>query len=155
MATVLPNLKVSVSLEQKQPSVDEEVGIESKVSIEKTSWGLPLFACIVIFSLTVCLSIGLRRNDANKNAQETATGATDKEGANPNLKIYDDALALLESTPLQYKQVPSGEILTYREYNIGQPHVLVVLPGFRADDTMISILAVLPELQDQRENKIF
>ena len=60
MATVLPNLKVSVSLEQKQPSVDEEVGIESKVSIEKTSWGLPLFACIVIFSLTVCLSIGLR-----------------------------------------------------------------------------------------------
>ena len=70
---------------------------------------------------------------------------------NPNLKIYDEALALLESSPLQKKQLSSGEVMSFREYHVGQPHTLVVLPGFMVDDTILSLLAVLPELQDHRE----
>mmetsp|Transcript_15599 Transcript_15599/g.32816 ORF Transcript_15599/g.32816 Transcript_15599/m.32816 type:complete len:740 (+) Transcript_15599:68-2287(+) len=69
-------------------------------------------------------------------------------GINPNIKIFDDAAALLETTVREEKILPSGETMSYREYNKGQPHKLVFLPGFGGDDTMTSVLAVLPQFQD-------
>mmetsp|Transcript_8967 Transcript_8967/g.15584 ORF Transcript_8967/g.15584 Transcript_8967/m.15584 type:complete len:405 (+) Transcript_8967:45-1259(+) len=158
MSTVAPAPNAVVSLEQKEPGDEESVGIKSseeehdnEVSTNNIGWGvafgLALFAGVAILSLAVSLAIGLNRND-NNDAQATAFEDTGGKDINPNLIIYDEALAILESTPLQYKKVPSGETLSYREYNAGQPNVLVVLPGFMADDSMTSILAVMPELQD-------
>ena len=71
----------------------------------------------------------------------------------PNMQIYDRALELLEATPLQLRDVPSGETLSFREYNAGQEHVLVVLPGFMADDAMAAILAALPQMKDHRASQ--
>lgn len=65
-----------------------------------------------------------------------------------NLDIFDEALAILESTPLQKTDIPSGETLSYREYNKEQPQTLIMLPGYMTDDTLASILSVLPEFHD-------
>ncbi|KAL7456692.1 hypothetical protein ACHAWC_008180, partial [Mediolabrus comicus] len=58
------------------------------------------------------------------------------------------ALAVLESTPLQKTEIPSDETLSYREYNKEQQHTLIMLPGYMTDDTLASILSVLPEFHD-------
>ncbi|KAL7447484.1 hypothetical protein ACHAXM_011396 [Skeletonema potamos] len=95
--------------------------------------------------IIVGLSVGLTRRNQNQNQQKVVSGTV----ANDNLNIFGDALALLESTPLQTKDV-SGETISYREYNHKgkQPHTLVVLPGFMCDDTLASILPSLPEFHD-------
>ena len=103
----------------------------------------------MILSLAIGLSVGLTRQGNNIDASKEPV--SQNTAINANLEVYDDALRLLESTPLQSKQLPSGESLTYREYHIEQPHTLVVLPGFMADDTMTSLLAVLPEFRDHRK----
>ena len=64
---------------------------------------------------------------------------------NPNMKIFDCAATILESKPLQEQHLPSGETMSYREFNKGQPHVLVVVPGFMTDDTIFSLLPELPQ----------
>ena len=58
---------------------------------------------------------------------------------NPNLETFDKAVALIESTPRQFKDLPSGETISYREYNKGQPHTLVMLPGYVCDDALFSV----------------
>ncbi|KAL7528752.1 hypothetical protein ACHAXR_002610 [Thalassiosira sp. AJA248-18] len=96
-----------------------------------------LLALAVFCVIAACLAVGLTRKP------ESVSLIRKPES------IYDDALALLEATPLKMKEIPTtGETLSYREYNNGQPHTLVVLPGFRADDTMTSVIAAMPELQD-------
>lgn len=64
---------------------------------------------------------------------------TKEEGENPNLDIFDKAVELIEATPRQYKELPSGETISYREYNEGQAYKLVLLPGYMADDTSASV----------------
>ena len=58
---------------------------------------------------------------------------------NPNLATFDKAVALIESTPRQFKDLPSGETISFREYNKGQPHTLVMLPGYNCDDALFSV----------------
>lgn len=58
---------------------------------------------------------------------------------NPNLATFDKAVALIESTPRQFKDLPSGETISFREYNKGQPHTLVMLPGYVCDDALFSV----------------
>ncbi|KAL7538900.1 hypothetical protein ACHAXR_010903 [Thalassiosira sp. AJA248-18] len=163
MAAVIPsNLSTNGSAMERNFSGDEEdVRTESQTNIaraisnrvSKKDGFILLFDFVLILILILILIIGLsvglsQRN--NKDTRETAAAVVAEGAANPNLKVYDEALALLESTPLQTKQVPSEETLSYREYHVEQSHVLVVVPGFMTDDTLASILAVLPELQDHR-----
>ena len=58
---------------------------------------------------------------------------------NPNLATFEKAVALIESTPRQFKDLPSGETISFREYNKGQPHTLVMLPGYVCDDALFSV----------------
>ena len=58
---------------------------------------------------------------------------------NSNMAIFDDAVALIESTPRQCKALLSGETMSYREYNKGQPYILVMLPGYASDDSWPSV----------------
>jgi pimeloyl-ACP methyl ester carboxylesterase len=148
--------------DQKQASTnDEEVGNQSKTedtsgegqsrwaalssrACRKNNTPLWMFLFFVLLIIIVGLSVGLTRRNQNQQQQEEVPSTV----ANENLNIFDDALALLESTPLQTKDV-SGETISYREYNKGkQPHTLVVLPGFMCDDTLTSILPALPEFHD-------
>ena len=56
-----------------------------------------------------------------------------------NLPIFDKAVTLIEANPRKFMDLPSGETMSYREYNAGKPHKLVMLPGYRADDTSFSV----------------
>lgn len=166
MAAVLPNsISTSTSLageklcigsdgadvERNNLERAEDKSKKNTVSTKKLFILLYIFDAIVVLALIIGLWIGITCH----NKKDTTTPPTTTEAvANPNLKIYDEALALLEATPLQTKQVSSGEILAYREYHVGQPHTLVVLPGFMADDSMTSIWAVLPELQDHHSESL-
>ena len=148
-------------LPEEKQSNDEEVGIESKTPTPQglnRSNGtkkiiLGLLLALAVVALIVGLSVGLiqRNKDtpetASDTASSTATGTT-ASITNPNLQIFDMAAALLKATPRQSKLLPSGETMSYREFHIGQPHVLVVLPGYGTDDTMASLLAVMPQYQD-------
>ena len=58
---------------------------------------------------------------------------------NPNLATFDKAVVLIESTPRQFKDLPSGETISFREYNKGQPHTLVMLPGYVCDYALFSV----------------
>ena len=80
----------------------------------------------IVQKLVQIKAIGERDNMATSNI-------------NPNLNIFDMAVALIESTPRQSKVLPSGETMTYREYNKGQPHVIAMLPGYICDDTLCSV----------------
>lgn len=86
---------------------------------------------LVAIALIIGLSVGLTRKD---DSTKTSTAT--------NLEIFDSALKLIESTPRYEKELPSGETMSYREYNAGQPsgsHVLVLLPGYNCDDTLFSV----------------
>ena len=58
-----------------------------------------------------------------------------------NVEIFDRASALLESTDLQSKVLSSGETMSYREYNKGKPHKIVMLPGYMCNDAWFSVRA--------------
>lgn len=58
---------------------------------------------------------------------------------NPNLEIFDKAVALIESTPCQSKVLSSGEVLSYRVYNPGMVHTIVMIPGYCCDDILFSV----------------
>jgi pimeloyl-ACP methyl ester carboxylesterase len=93
------------------------------------------------------LAVGLTNRNQSSSVSSSSNEPESSLAAS-NLKIFDKAVELVDNTERQFRDLPSGETMSYREYNVGQPHVLVVLPGFMADDTMASILAVLPEFQD-------
>ncbi len=111
---------------------------------DRTLWWL--FPVILII-IVVGLSVGLNPNSDQSSIQKDNTSVAVVQSEN-NLDIFDEALAVLESTPLQKADVPSGEILSYREYNKEQQHILIMLPGYMTDDTLASILSVLPEFHD-------
>lgn len=56
-----------------------------------------------------------------------------------NVEIFDKAVSLIKSTELQSKELPSGETMSYREFNVGQPYVLVMLPGCVCNDALFSV----------------
>ena len=56
-----------------------------------------------------------------------------------NVEIFDKAVSLIKSTELQSKVLPSGETMSYREFNAGQSYVLVMLPGYVSNDTQFSV----------------
>lgn len=58
---------------------------------------------------------------------------------NPNLEIFDKAVALIESTPCQSKVLSSGEVLSYRVYNPGMAYTIVMIPGYCCDDILFSV----------------
>lgn len=150
MATVTPNITTSVPLQGQSKIEDEETAAQDKTTLPNNENAV---STRLVFGIVTILLIGLifglvfglagRGTDAETTLSQNTV--------NPNLMIYDEALALLESTPLQTKELPSGETLSYREYHAEEPRTLVVLPGFMADDSMTSILAVLPEFHDHRE----
>ena len=143
---------VVTSVQKKSGTNDEEKGNhESKaedscdkqglnrwatIPTRKNNVLLWLLLCIMLVVIIVGLSVGLTRCQ-----ESSATILSD------GVSVFDEALALLESTPLQTEDV-GGETISYREYNVDQPHTLVVLPGFMCDDTLTSILPVLPEFRD-------
>lgn len=86
--------------------------------------------------------------DADADADIEPTTKPPAAASLNNLEIFDKAAAIVEANPRKYEELPSGETISYREYNAGQPNILVMLPGFMADDTMSSIFAALPEFQD-------
>ncbi|KAL7539768.1 hypothetical protein ACHAXR_009586 [Thalassiosira sp. AJA248-18] len=99
---------------------------------------------LVVIALIIGLSVGLTRekeDDVPANVHEPALVVS-------NLDIFDKAVALIESSDRHSKVLPSGESMSYRKYNVGQPHVLVMLPGYVCNDAMFSIIAVLPEFED-------
>lgn len=96
---------------------------------------------LVAIALIIGLSVGLTSN-------EDSTNDTGVSGENPNLKMFDMAAELLDSTPRLSKDLGSGETMSYREYNVGQPQTLITIPGFMTDDSIYSILAVLPQFAD-------
>mmetsp|Transcript_11312 Transcript_11312/g.17274 ORF Transcript_11312/g.17274 Transcript_11312/m.17274 type:complete len:422 (+) Transcript_11312:582-1847(+) len=102
-----------------------------------------LFLSIMLVFIIVGLSVGLTRRNQHQLKEASTTISSD------NLEIFDEALTLLESTPLRTKDV-GGETISYREYNSKQPHTLVVLPGYMSDDTAASILPALSEFHDHR-----
>ena len=87
--------------------------------------------------------------DADAASEEDSAEATLSPYLEINKKIFDAAVELVQRTPRQYLDMPNyGETLSYREYNIGQPFDLAMLPGLGGDDTWTALLAVLPEFQD-------
>lgn len=90
---------------------------------------------LLIIGLAVCLAVSTGSKDK--------TVATNNNDSKSNLRTYDDALSKLKSTPREEILLSSGETISYREYNKGQHHNLLVLPGFMTDDSIYSILAVL------------
>lgn len=157
---VQPNEKVCMPREKGRPVGDEEAGSNSADAPADTARvgsrvkaGM-LLAGMLVACLVVGLAVGLthaKTEDTQESTTATAKASDQGTLGNPNMEIYDKALALLEATPRQTREISSGETLSYREYNGGKPHALVVLPGFMADDTMTSILAVLPEFADHRK----
>lgn len=118
MATVTKNEGVAEVPPEEKRSIDDEAGIDSKMPTTQ------------------------------RLIRSNGTASTTTSIINPNLQIFDMAAALLDATPRQSKLLPSGETMSYREFHVGQPHVLVMLPGYEADDTMASLLAVMPQYQD-------
>ncbi|KAL3791208.1 hypothetical protein ACHAWO_013639 [Cyclotella atomus] len=102
---------------------------------------IALLIALVAIALIIGLSVGLTRRN-----QDFTNDASSSE--NPNLDTFDMAAELLDSTPLLSKDLNSGETMSYREYNVGKPNVLVAIPGFFTDDSMYSILAALPQFAD-------
>jgi len=160
VAAVASDDIVSTSNQNKADSSDVEDGNQSKMDNgegqntiststqagRKNNLSLWLFLFFMLVFIVVGLSVGLTRRNQTQQKDASITIS------NVNINIFDKALALLESTPLQTKDV-SGETISYREYNAGegkQPHTLVFVPGFMADDTLASILAALPEFRDHR-----
>lgn len=145
----------SASAQNKAGASDEEDGngkgkMEEQNRLETTStpahfknnalmW---LFLCIMLVFIIVGLSVGLTRRNQHQLIKEASITVSSH-----NLEIFDEALTLVESTPLLSKDV-GDETISYREYNVEQPHTLVVLPGFMCDDTLASILPALPEFRD-------
>ncbi|KAL7469021.1 hypothetical protein ACHAXS_009279 [Conticribra weissflogii] len=83
-----------------------------------------------------------------KHLQQLPECRDSSKTTNGNITIFDDAVAIIESSPRQEQGLPCGETMSYREFHKGKPHILVILPGFLADDTMAAILAVLPQFED-------
>jgi len=77
-------------------------------------------------------------DDADADADIEPTTKPPTAASLNNLEIFDKAAAIVEANPRKYEELPSGETISYREYNAGQPNILVMLPGFMADDTMSS-----------------
>lgn len=145
---------VSASAQSRAGASDEEDGngkgkteeqnrlaTESTPAQRKNNVLLWLFLCIMLVFVIVGLSVGLTRRNQHQLIKDAITVSSD------NLEIFDEALTLLESTPLLTKDA-GDETISYREYNVEQPHTLVVLPGFMCDDTLASILPALPEFRD-------
>ena len=85
---------------------------------------------LVALALIIGLSVGLtQNNDQTPTTQQTPS----------YVEIFDMAVALVKSTERQSKLLTSGEKMSYREYNVGQPHVLVLLPGFLHNDVMFAV----------------
>jgi hypothetical protein len=82
---------------------------------------LVVLLILLIIGLAVCLAVSTGSKDK--------TVATNNNDSKSNLRIYDDALSKLKSTPREEILLSSGETISYREYNKGQPHNLLVLPG--------------------------
>jgi pimeloyl-ACP methyl ester carboxylesterase len=129
----LPDPKSKTETESNQPSPSHQTMTKR--------YFIRLLIALVIIALIIGLSVGLTRE-----SQDTTSDASTSE--NPNLDTFDFAAELLDSTPLLSKDLESGETLSYREYNVGQPNILVAIPGFMTDDSMYSILAALPQFAD-------
>jgi pimeloyl-ACP methyl ester carboxylesterase len=102
-----------------------------------------LLIALAAIALIIGLSVGLTRGK-----QDVTTTTATSSSKSPNLDTFDIAAELLDSNPLLFKDLNSGETMSYREYNMGQPNVLVAIPGFFTDDSMYSILATLPQFAD-------
>ena len=109
-----------------------------------TKYFVVALTLVVVIIMSIAIPVTIKVSTPSPDPEPFISN----DSVNPNLKIFDEAAVLLESTPRQFKELPNGEKLSYREYNLGQPHVLVVLPGLMADDTMASIIAVLPQYRD-------
>lgn len=103
---------------------------------------LSFFSLVILIIIVVSVVSGLTRGRGGDITHPHQFFQSE----NPD--IFDEALAVLESTPLQKTDIPSGETLSYREYNKEQPQPLIMLPGYMTDDTLASILSVLPEFHD-------
>lgn len=101
---------VAASAQKKTGTNDEEKGNhESKaedscgegpnrwatIPTRKNNVLLWLILCIMLVFIVVGLSVGLTRRSQYQQKESSATVSSD------NLSIFDEALALLESTPLQ------------------------------------------------------
>ena len=129
--------------DEELPTPSSKAEAESTSSPSRTKRNLLwLLIVLVVIALIIGLSIGLTggNNDTSNN--------TVVSSENSNMQTFDMATELLDSTPRLSKDLASGETMSYREYNVGQPHTLVALPGFMTDDSMYSILAVLPQFAD-------
>ncbi|KAK1741102.1 hypothetical protein QTG54_008354 [Skeletonema marinoi] len=147
VAAVASDDIVSTSNQNKADSGDVEDGNQSKMDCgegqntiststqagRKNNLSLWLFLFFMLVFIVVGLSVGLTRRNQTQQKGASITISND------NMNIFDKAVALLESTPLQTKDV-SGETISYREYNGEgkQPHTLVFVPGFMTDDTLAS-----------------
>lgn len=129
----LPDPKSKTETENNQPSPSHQTMTKR--------YFIRLLIALVIIALIIGLSVGLTRE-----SQDITSDASTSE--NPNLDTFDYAAERLDSTPLLSKDLESGETLSYREYNVGQPNILVAIPGFMTDDSMYSILAALPQFAD-------
>ena len=91
---------------------------------------------LAVIALIVGVLVGV-----TQDTEQEGTVKTIVSNNNPNIDIFDKALALIESTPRQFQDLPSGETISYREYNKGKAHVLVMLPGNICDDAAFSVSA--------------
>ena len=91
---------------------------------------------LAVIALIVGVLVGV-----TQDTEQEGTVKTIVSNNNPNIDIFDKALALIESTPRQFQDLPSGETISYREYNQGKAHVLVMLPGNICDDAAFSVSA--------------
>ncbi|KAL7460001.1 hypothetical protein ACHAXS_000471, partial [Conticribra weissflogii] len=168
MAQVTQDVNEGVPLEEERAK-DKETGAvertEAKAHEEETrrtpnKKKLIVVAAIVLaaIALIIGLSVGLtQRNNVDDSEKNTSLSVEPPEPSdeetvssvqNPNIDIFDNAAVIMNETKLKSKELSSRETMSYREFNKGQLHTLVYLPGFMTDDSMASILAVLPQFRD-------
>ena len=141
MTKVTQDIEAPDELEKAEPVVlptsDEETGsVSNKQELcqkcnPTRSPAIALLIVLAEIALVFGLAFGLTRNGTQ--AESTSTTV------NYNLPIFDKAVTLIEANPRKFMDLPSGETMSYREYNAGKPHKLVMLPGYRADDTSFSV----------------
>ena len=95
--------------------------------------------CFVLVSIGMALGLALGLSSGGSSASTADETSTTTASTIENLAIFDEAVELITANERKMVELPSGETISYREYNVDQPHKLIMLPGYMGDDTSFSV----------------